>query len=251
MKKSDQAASWLSSSRGTQLLSDERERLGRALRRLFGRTLLQIGHWAPGLLSGASHWRTGVLGVAGDAQVICDFSALPLAPGSVDAVLLAHSLESAPSAHRLLREVDRVLTDRGQLLILGFNPNSLWGWRQRLMPWYPALPVKTQLLSIGRLQDWLRLLDYDVVECERFGPGSNIGLSWLQPLLSFFAPAYLIQARKRRVPVNPIPSSVWRRRATADLDGAHFPTTGGGTCASVRRDDASANVAPFSSKADL
>ncbi len=243
MKTRATAEVWLDSARGQLVLEAERRRLETALPRLFGRTLLQIGTWGQDLLSAASHWRTGVIGAGGDAQVICDLSALPLAPNCVDAILLAHGLESAPSAHRLLREVDAALTPRGQLLVLGFNPHSWWAWRQRLLPWYPALPARQRLLSSGRLQDWLRLLDYEVVECERFGPGAPANLGWLKPIAGFFAPTYLVHARKRRIPVNPLLSPVWQR-AAANVNGQRMPST---------RQSArvgSGTVVPFSTGAD-
>ncbi len=227
MKNTDLSEFWLASARGQQLVSAERRHLEEALSRLFGRTMLQIGEWAPGLLRTASHWRTGVLGAGGEVQVVCDLSALPLASHCVDAVLLAHSLESAPSAHRLLREVDEVLSPRGQLLILGFNPVSWWGLRQRLLPRYPVLPPSQRLLSSRRIQDWLRLLDYEVVRCERFGSTALPRQDLLQPLLSFFAPAYLIHARKCRVPVNPLPRPVWRR-AAAQIQSPRWSSTRGG-----------------------
>ncbi len=212
MKNLNTMESWLDTPRGRLLLRHERAHLDQALEKLFGRTLLQIGNWAPRLLRTVSHWRSGVFGAEAGADVICDLGALPLAPNSVDAVLLAHSLESAESAHRLLREVDQVLSQRGQLLILGFNPFSWWGMRQRLLPWYPALPTRERLLSRARIHDWLRLLDYEVVQCDSFGPGTDGRLRLLRPLLDFFAPAYLIRARKRRLPLTPVHRPVWSRR---------------------------------------
>ena len=221
MKTGSLAADWLHSPRGEQLLRAERARLDPRLAKLFGRTLLQIGDWGDDLLRPAPHWRTGVIGTGGNVQVICDLGALPLVPHSADAILLAHSLEAAPSPHRLLREADTALTSRGQLLILGFNPYSWWGLRQRWLPAYPALPPRQQLLGSGRITDWLRLLDYEVVCRERFGPVVPRGPRWLQPLLAPFAPAYLIHARKRQIPVNPIRKPAWRR-APADASAARL-----------------------------
>lgn len=225
MKTPPSAAQWRDSPRGTQILCQEKHHLEQALPRLFGRTLLQVGCWGGALLDSASHWRTGVLGPDADAQVVCDLAALPLAPSSVDAMLLAHSLEAAVSPHRLLREVDQALTSRGQLLILGFNPHSVWGLAQRFLPRYTPLPAHRQLLSTGRITDWLRLLDYEVQACDRYGPGAALTgrLAWLQGLLNGFEPGYLIRARKRHLPVNPVRRPAWRR-APVDLGTVRIGT---------------------------
>ena len=62
----------------------------------------------------------------------CHFDALPFESASLDLVVLPHSLELARDPHLTLREVERVLVPEGRVLILGFNPASLWGTRQRL-----------------------------------------------------------------------------------------------------------------------
>src|SRR5207244_2234170 len=51
---------------------------------------------------------------------------------SLDLVVLPHSLELARDPHLTLREVERVLMPEGRVVILGFNPASLWALRQRL-----------------------------------------------------------------------------------------------------------------------
>ncbi len=225
MKYAKSSEAWLDTSRGQAVLSAEKTHINQAVTCLFGRSILQVGSWGRGLLSPAPHWRSGVLGPSEHVDVRCDLSALPLAGNSVDAVLLAHSLESAPSAHSLLREVDRALSARGQLLILGFNPHSFWGVWQWLLRRYPALPLNTRPLRSGRIQDWLRLLDYEVVECQRFGPQRQPPqwlqqpLRWLAPVTGWFAPVYLIRARKRRIPANPVQRPVWQRSAVAGIDG--------------------------------
>ena len=225
MKYAKSSEAWLDTSRGRAVVNAEQSHLDQALLRLFGRSILQIGSWGRDLLNPAPHWRSGVLGPFGDVDVRCKLSALPLAGRSVDAILLAHSLESATSAHSLLREVDRALSARGQLLILGFNPHSLWGLWQWLVRRYPPLPVDVHPLSSGRIQDWLRLLDYEVVECQRFGPQRQPPrmlqrpLRWLAPMISWFAPMYLIRARKRRIPANTVQRPVWQRGAVAGMNG--------------------------------
>lgn len=158
-----------------------------------------------------------------------DGRTLPLASGSLDAVVMPHSLELMPDPHRLLREVNRVLSDRGQVLLLGFNPYGPWSLGQRLRLRGSGYPAADRLIALGRVRDWLQLLDFEVTEMRRFGPGfpwlprSGVSLPataayWL---ISGLAPAYLVTARKRVVPIRPIPNR-WRVRRPA-LVGRGMP----------------------------
>ena len=61
----------------------------------------------------------------------CDFDALPFDSQSLDLVVLPHALELARDPHLTLREVERVLMPEGRVVIIGFNPASLWGMRQQ------------------------------------------------------------------------------------------------------------------------
>ncbi|MDN5862183.1 MAG: class I SAM-dependent methyltransferase [Salinisphaera sp.] len=145
-----------------------------------------------------------------DCDLLFDGGRLPIASGSLDAVVLPHSLEQAASPYRLLREVDRVLCHRGQLLIQGFNPWSPWAQRQRLRRPGLRYPAR-RLVPFGRIVDWLSLLDYDVNQARRYAWGfpwaSRAGLDlanagW-RGLPALLAPAYVVLARKRVMPVTP------------------------------------------------
>ena len=108
----------------------------------------------------------------------CDFDALPFDSNSLDLVVLPHALELARDPHRALREVERVLMPEGRVVIIGFNPASLWGMRQQTgharrrlglgasLPTY--LPGGGEFIAYHRLRDWLRLLSFEV-EAGRFG----------------------------------------------------------------------------------
>ena len=108
----------------------------------------------------------------------CDFDALPFDSNSLDLVVLPHALELARDPHLALREVERVLMPEGRVVVVGFNPTSLWGLRQQLGRWrrrlWPAsrrelfLPSAGEFLRYRRLRDWLRLLSFEV-EDGRFG----------------------------------------------------------------------------------
>ena len=125
------------------------------------------------------------------ATLVCDFDALPLDAQSLDLVVLPHSLELATDAHLALGEVDRVLRPEGHLVILGFNPASLWGLRQQAGELRRSLglgrgrplfmPRAGEFIGYRRLRDWLRLLSFDVVVA-RFGcyrPPFN-SVAWLE-----------------------------------------------------------------------
>lgn len=95
-----------------------------------------------------------------------DASALPFDADSLDLVVLPFMLEAHPDPHQVLREAYRVLRPEGQLLVLGLNPLSLWGVRNYLSrlatPDKIGFPWPGNYLSVLRLKDWLKLLDFEV-----------------------------------------------------------------------------------------
>lgn len=205
---------WLHSSRGEALRAAEASLLREALDDCFGWEMLQIGAWGAGrdLIAGARTRRQTVISstVAPGVDVRSRLTQLPVASDSVDAVLLPHTLEFEADPYAALREVDRVLTGEGKLLILGFSPWSLWGARSRASRGgFP--PQLKRLLSEGRLRDWLVLLGYEVAEARRYlyeapwgapvPPQQSLHRSLFKPLP---AGAYLLKARKRVYAVPPL-----------------------------------------------
>ena len=176
---------------GSYLLPWEQGELDRAVVDIFGFHALQLGlPELDGLRANRMPHRWIALdahspcsppspdGARTAALLRCDFDALPLDSQSLDLVVLPHTLEWARDAHLALREVERVLRPEGRVVILGFNPNSLWGLRQHLgqlrrrlaprseRPLY--LPNEGEFIGYRRLRDWLRLLSFEV-EGGRFG----------------------------------------------------------------------------------
>ncbi len=209
----DAATRWAMTPRGLRMVSLEQLEVQRAVPDLFGRHFLQIGTWGGSTdwLEGSAMQHRAVLALgrndAGQARV--EAQRLPLAAKSVDAVLLPHTLEAVGSPHTLLREVSRVLTDRGRLLILGFNPYSVLGWRRALGIAPRGLPADARYYSTGRISDWLTLLDFEIAEVRRFGagfpwlPARAVGAPFSPAAL--FAPLaenWLISAKKRVAPLN-------------------------------------------------
>jgi len=108
--------------------------------------------------------------VVDDMQNPCDQSkllraatvALPFKSESVDMVILPHLLEFDSHKHQVLREVERILKPEGKLTILSFNPWNIYinlqymKRRAKKTPWFPGLVSRT------RIEDWLRLLNFEV-----------------------------------------------------------------------------------------
>jgi len=80
----------------------------------------------------------------------------------VDLMLLPHTLEFADDPHQVLREISRVLTPEGHVVILGFNPFSLWGLWRLLRRRRGSAPWNGHFLQLTRIKDWLKLLDFEI-----------------------------------------------------------------------------------------
>lgn len=216
--------SWLATPTGRLLLARERLQMRKVLPRFYGYRLLQIGAWEfdGDVLEASATLCQWVLGAnvttpsknnsdtsaaAGTHSIDVFFNgeSLPIKSRSVDAVILPHSLELGTTSHQLLREVDRILCDHGHLAILGFNPYSPWALRQLLTRGFKHEPRTRRYYSLGRVCDWLDLLDYELLSASRFGVGfpylpaegvdvANAGW-WRIPGAA--AQAYAVVARKR------------------------------------------------------
>jgi Methyltransferase domain len=191
---------WLLTPPGRYLLDWEQDHLDRAVVDAFGYHALQLG--LPEL-DGLRANRMPHRWVASDSLLIpeaielpppsderistqspelrvaihCDPDALPFPNHSIDLVVLPHTLELARDPHVTLAEVERVLVPEGRVIIVGFNPSSLWGLRQRIGRGGQRigiggsglyLPRAGEFLGYRRVRDWLRLLSFEV-EAGRFG----------------------------------------------------------------------------------
>jgi SAM-dependent methyltransferase len=228
--------SWWGAPLGAGLLRAESELLGEALEDVFGWELLQVGAWGGSremLRKSRTRAQTVVapLELGAGADVIARASQLPINSDAVDAVLLPHTLEFAADPYAIVREVDRVLTGEGQLLVLGFRPISAWGLRARLnRSGFP--PGIRRVLSERRVREWLVLLGYEVVATRQYAfrvpwgsvsPGGGTGPYLRRGLNPLPAGAYLLKARKRVYTLTPIRPRF--REKPGVLGGLVKPTT--------------------------
>lgn len=215
---------WLLSPLGQALLAAEKKALAPLLSRVFGYHILQLS-CTPDIdmlgdclvchkIAFAPSWRPG------RQRVVADIESLPLETDSIDAVVLHHALDFTQHSHRLLREATRVLMPGGRLIIVGFNPISLWGI-SRLLRSRRRSPWNGRFISRRRLADWLSLLDFHIEKISYgafFPPVSQTGVlsragdfdHWLDRMSNPTGAFYLIVASKQRVPLIPV-ASRWRR----------------------------------------
>ncbi len=163
--------SWYDSDRGRYLLGELQRCVQPMLDTTFGYHILQMGPAAGRqLLKGSPiNHRIHAAPHSGDgAGLLCQADELPLESDSVDAVVALNCLEFTDNPHQVLRELQRVLTPQGHLLLVGFNPYSLPGVSRRLRGlsrqsfWHHQNPV-----GEGRLTDWLHLLGCEVEDRRR------------------------------------------------------------------------------------
>lgn len=156
---------WFDTDVGQELLVAEKDLVDRLLPTLFGYHLIQIGVDSRVRLYDESPVRNKFviapkleLGMA-DNCMIADSSELPLEQNSVDVVILHHALDFAQSPHQVLREAARILRPGGHLLVIGFNPSSLWGVYRRCLGKKRGAPWNGHFISHRRLSDWFQLLE--------------------------------------------------------------------------------------------
>lgn len=212
---------WFLSPLGQELLSAEQQLLDHILPDLFGYHALQLGQVVPCHLLRESRILhrfvadKQLVSVQGLSALQTLPHQLPLASQSVDVVVIHHLLEVTHNPHALLREAARVVIPEGHILIVGFNPWSLWGlWRFCRMPW-TTTGWLTQALSAQRLHDWLSLLGFEMlgVETSYFRPPVTANplrqhLLWLETLGRRYWPhggaSYVILAQKKSSCLTPI-----------------------------------------------
>jgi SAM-dependent methyltransferase len=161
----EQLESWYAKPAGQYLLEQERLLVEELLHQVFGYHQLQLGitrNQPLGLENTLSHKiYAGASG--GNIGLVTETDSLPFFNDSMDVVLLHHALEFADSPHRLLREAHRVLAPRGHLIVLGFNPLSLFGAGLQAQGQLPRSRWSgASLKSTRRLRDWLHLLGAEV-----------------------------------------------------------------------------------------
>ena len=230
-------AQWYSTSLGQSIAQRLESELSHRLGDVFGYQGLQVGNLVPGmhLLAGAGLQRHLILDApGGQADIHSDVLSLPVASGTMKAVAFFHTLDFCNYPHQALREANRVLTDDGQLIIVGFNPYSAFGARHALTAWRRREPWNGRFYARHRVSDWLSVLDYRVLDSTAVFMRPPISserllrrlsrMEALQRWLSALGGVYIMRARKQTIPMTMMRHRVGRARAP--LAASSFARTG-------------------------
>jgi SAM-dependent methyltransferase len=212
---------WYQFGLGQHLAHEECEKLEQILPTLFGYHLAQIGYLCKPEYFQASYIRNKFVldtDLKHHNENICLYGEphnLPLESDSIDLVILPHTLEMHSTPHKVLREAERVLMPEGHIIILGFNPWSLWGLRKLVWRRRDQVPWCAKFITPMRVKDWLSLLGFDQESFKTFNfslPVNNehflrrtARLNKLgQQLWPAFGSVYMFVAKKRVSTLTPI-----------------------------------------------
>jgi SAM-dependent methyltransferase len=211
---------WFATPQGAYVLSWELARVDQVVADIFGYYAVQVGLPGIDFLRANRMPNRLTASLRGNPSVVADAHELPFDTESLDLVVLPHLLEFSSEPHQILREVERVLRPEGQVVILCFNPVSMWGVK-KLFAAPPHAPWSGEFVSVLRMKDWLKLLNFEMrggrFGCyrppytsekwlARFGFLEKAGDRWW-PVAGA---VYLMQAKKR-VPGMRIITPSWRK----------------------------------------
>lgn len=209
---------WFDSPMGAVVLKAEQELVTPYLSRMFGYHILQLGCSSRHSLISDSPVGHKIVFAPEESTdhplPVANNEELPLPKDTIDVVVIHHALDFTRDSHKLLREAARVLRPGGYLLIVGFNPLSLWGM-SKFVRIRAGAPWNGRFISNRRVADWLQLLELHVEKVDyglHFLPSrwrkvlqgapdsEQLGKRFRSP----FGGAYLIIGAKQVLPVTPV-----------------------------------------------
>ena len=229
---------WLSTPAGQNLHQQELEMFNEVLPGLRGYALAVASLSDPETLvsySKTAHqwWLKAHSCTKGDmVSVQLDPVQWPFEDGSLDVVVLHHTLDYTQWPHQTVREAVRCLHSSGHLVIVGYNPFSFWGITKLLLGrWSQKFPWLCRFISPWRIADWLTMLDCRVTKAYYTRPlfpwtSGNLGEALRRRGFNFggrklpsgFWPgaSYMMVSKPETPCLTPIQKS-WRRRQFTNL----------------------------------
>lgn len=202
---------WYQKPLAKDLLESESTVLGGVLPKIFGYYLVQMGGPtnSDSLLSTSPIHNHIVLNVDqpttnNSLPIRCSLEELPFLPESIDLILMLHVLEFLENPKMVLQEVYNSLIQGGYLIILGFNPYSLWGISKFLNQAKDEI-WQGNWISSRKLRSWLGNLNFNLEDYQTFyfhPPSENSKkMTLLETLGKMFYPhggaGYMLVVQKR------------------------------------------------------
>jgi SAM-dependent methyltransferase len=214
---------------GSNLIEDEKQILSRLLDRHYGKHALLIGVPHQTELLNATDVPCQIMMSPltqdnnRDRYIESDFQELPILTGSIDLVMLPHTLEFVDNPRQLLAEACRIVKPEGLIAVCGFNPYSVWGLRK--------FSAAGNFIPSHKVKGWLQLADFALEQQKTvmFRPPIK-QKTWYQKLhfverlgskcFPMLGGAYVLLARAKVIPLTPI-----RMKWKQQLSGIRISTT--------------------------
>ena len=161
------------------------------------------------------------------ALIIADSAELPLVPDNANLMILHHLTDFSERPQQVIREAVLALAPEGTLIVIGFNPISIWGLWRLIALWCRPMPWRGNFIHSQRMSDWLTLLNCEI-DKKTFAvykpPVKQRVLStylgfigrWAERLNLPFGAVYIITATKKTHARTPIRNR-WRRPELSPL----------------------------------
>lgn len=234
---------WFKTSLGQSIIDQEKEKCTQLVRSGYYARSLQIGIPWVNYLEGIevssrfiidTHYQPPTTEQAHEKNQQCHLAvssstALPFPEKSHDLIILPHTLDFCPQPHEVLRQSSQILVAEGYIVIIGFNLISLYGitkvfTRHIKNRTKKKTPWNSHYYRVGRVQDWLALLGFDLVAAamacwqpplqsekwrDKLAFIEKVGQRWWPGL----GGVYLIVARKREMAATALPENAraWHR----------------------------------------
>lgn len=211
---------------GALLLGEEQRLFKELLPRHFGKHAALIGVPQQAALLSATQVPlhtviSPVLDKSSVTFIESDLHELPILTGSLDLVMLPHTLEFINNPRQLLVEACRIIKPEGVIIISGFNPYGPWGIKKWLVN-SKIPPWAGDLIPARNIKNWLHLADFVLEEqCSAlFRPpiqheATYKKLHFIENLGKMCFPAlsgaYILQARAKSIPLTPIKMK-WKQK---------------------------------------
>jgi len=211
--------SWYEQPLGICLSELENIELTQTLKHCFGQYLLQIGGLAmlPAIKTSAIQHRLIVNNNINQNSstnfLQASYDALPIQNESVNTIIHWHSLETVSDPKFVLAESWRALALDGHLIIIGFNPWSLWGLKHLFNS--KDFPWNLHFHSAHLICKWVSSVGGEIINAKSLffrPPLANKqlleNLQWLEIaglwLWPYMGGVFFLDIQKKTIPVTPI-----------------------------------------------